>query len=172
MLLGVCFCVVCILEGNAIFKLKCPLSKQSFFLFLSPGFASVPVKGSCCSYSSLAWSLQVRCSISVSQNVIVQQCRQSSFFNTCESWIGLKLLSVANRKRSLLWKEHNNLFLVIFCIYSTCTSRKIIVATTFLDGIVFTKFILIASEDLICITMNPSQILNCMGGENTFPSIS
>ncbi|XP_032539585.1 28S ribosomal protein S5, mitochondrial [Chiroxiphia lanceolata] len=46
------------------------------------GFASVPVKGSCCSYSSLAWTFQTRCSISAPWNVTVEQCRKSSFFNT------------------------------------------------------------------------------------------
>ncbi|NXM76490.1 RT05 protein, partial [Serilophus lunatus] len=55
------------------------------------GFASVPVKGSCCSYSSLAWSFQTRCSISAPWTVTVEQCRRSSFFNTLtadELWKG------------------------------------------------------------------------------------
>lgn len=35
MLLGViCVYVVCILEGNAVFKLKCPLSKHFFSVFI------------------------------------------------------------------------------------------------------------------------------------------
>uniref|UniRef100_A0A8C9FJE8 Mitochondrial ribosomal protein S5 n=1 Tax=Pavo cristatus TaxID=9049 RepID=A0A8C9FJE8_PAVCR len=76
------------------------------------GFASVPVKGGCCSYSSLAWSLQVRCSISVPQNVTVQQCRQSSFFNTstaeqlwkgalAETGVGVKKGRGKRRKKKL-----------------------------------------------------------------------
>ncbi|XP_053919817.1 28S ribosomal protein S5, mitochondrial isoform X2 [Cuculus canorus] len=55
------------------------------------GFASVPVKGSFCSYSSLTWAFQTRCSISAAWNVTVEQCRQSSFFNTLtadELWKG------------------------------------------------------------------------------------
>ncbi|XP_005147478.2 small ribosomal subunit protein uS5m [Melopsittacus undulatus] len=55
------------------------------------GFASVPVKGNCCSYSSLAWAFQARCSISAPWTVTVEQRRQSSFFNTLtadELWKG------------------------------------------------------------------------------------
>ncbi|XP_028942060.1 28S ribosomal protein S5, mitochondrial, partial [Antrostomus carolinensis] len=55
------------------------------------GFASVPVKGSCCSYSSLVWAFQTQCSISTPWNVTVNQCRRSSFFNTLtadELWKG------------------------------------------------------------------------------------
>ncbi|XP_010191216.1 PREDICTED: 28S ribosomal protein S5, mitochondrial-like, partial [Mesitornis unicolor] len=55
------------------------------------GFASVPVKGSCRSYSSLAWDFQTRCSFSAPWNVTVEQCRKSSFFNTLtadELWKG------------------------------------------------------------------------------------
>ncbi|NXP43978.1 RT05 protein, partial [Heliornis fulica] len=48
-----------------------------------PGFASVPVKGSYCSYSSLSWAFQTRCSISAPWDLTVEQRRQSSFFNTC-----------------------------------------------------------------------------------------
>ncbi|KAM9382812.1 small ribosomal subunit protein uS5m [Phaethornis superciliosus] len=55
------------------------------------GFASVPVKGSCCSYSSLVWAFQTRCSISAPWNVALEQRRQSSFFNALtaeELWKG------------------------------------------------------------------------------------
>nr|XP_009911690.1 PREDICTED: 28S ribosomal protein S5, mitochondrial-like [Haliaeetus albicilla] len=54
-------------------------------------FASVPVKGSCSSYCSLAWAFQARCSISAPWTVTVEQRRQSSFFNTLtadELWKG------------------------------------------------------------------------------------
>ncbi|KAI6071553.1 28S ribosomal protein S5, mitochondrial [Aix galericulata] len=76
------------------------------------GFASVPVKGSCCSYSSLAWALQVQCSISAPRNVMVQQCRQSSFFNMltadelwkgalAETGVGVKKARGKRRKKKL-----------------------------------------------------------------------
>ncbi|XP_005489418.1 small ribosomal subunit protein uS5m [Zonotrichia leucophrys gambelii] len=46
------------------------------------GFAPVPVGGSCSSYSSLAWALQTRCSLSAPWTGTLEQCRKSSFFNT------------------------------------------------------------------------------------------
>ncbi|XP_061206342.1 small ribosomal subunit protein uS5m isoform X3 [Neopsephotus bourkii] len=66
------------------------------------GFASVPVKGNCCSYSSLAWAFQARCSISAPWTVTIEQRRQSSFFNTLtadELWKGaLAETGVGTRK--------------------------------------------------------------------------
>ncbi|NWH49665.1 RT05 protein, partial [Fregata magnificens] len=55
------------------------------------GLSSMPVKGSCSSYSNLAWAFQTRCSISAPWNVTVEQCRRSSFFNMLtadELWKG------------------------------------------------------------------------------------
>lgn len=106
-------------KGSIWFPLKitgfsshaCICRKYSFkegndtCLSLFPGFASVPVKGGCSSYSSLAWAFQTRCSLSAPWTATVEQCRKSSFFNTCESWVEYKLLTVTNRRG----KENNAL---------------------------------------------------------------
>ncbi|NXF92852.1 RT05 protein, partial [Eubucco bourcierii] len=55
------------------------------------GFASVPLRGSCCSYSNLAWAFQAQCSISGPWTGTVEQRRSSSFFNRLtadELWKG------------------------------------------------------------------------------------
>lgn len=145
------------------------------FLSSFSGFASVPVKGSCCSYSSLSWAFQTQCSISAPWNVTVEQCRQSSFFNTCKSWVGLKLLSLVNRRRkeNFAWERysHENLCKIIFCIYSSYISPKIIVATAAFDRR-WVYYLLIASNGFIYATVNPSNIHHWVEGENTFPSVS
>lgn len=151
----------------------------NIFLSSFSGFASVPVRGSCSSYCSLAWAFQARCSISAPWTVAVEQRRQSSFFNTCKSWVGLKLLSVINRRRkenfALERYNHENLCIATFCIYSSYISPKIIVATTALDRSVCTRsvyYLLVASKDLLYVTVNPSNIRHWMEGGNTFPSVS
>ncbi|XP_010006893.1 PREDICTED: 28S ribosomal protein S5, mitochondrial-like, partial [Chaetura pelagica] len=80
------------------------------FLSSFSGFASLPVKGSCCSYSSLAF--QTRCSISTPWNVTIKQCRESSFFNSltadelwkgalAETGVGVKKARGKRRKKKL-----------------------------------------------------------------------
>ncbi|NWW40351.1 RT05 protein, partial [Panurus biarmicus] len=76
------------------------------------GFASVPAKGSCSSYSSLAWAFQTRCSLSAPWTATVEQCRKSSFFNTltadqlwkgalAETGVGVKKGRGKKRKKKL-----------------------------------------------------------------------
>ncbi|NWV19555.1 RT05 protein, partial [Origma solitaria] len=76
------------------------------------GFAYVPVKGSCSSYSSLAWTFQTRCSLSAPWTGTVEQCRKSSFFNTltadqlwkgalAETGVGVKKGRGKKRKKKL-----------------------------------------------------------------------
>lgn len=95
---------------------RCAVSKHlSVFV---PGFASVPVKGSCSPYSSLAWAFQTRCSLSAPWAGTVEQCRKSSFFNTCKSWARWKLLTVTNRRgeenTALERHSHENLCILTF----------------------------------------------------------
>lgn len=133
----------------------------------------MPVNGSCCSYSSLAWALQTRCFISAPWNVTVEQRRQSSFFNTCKSQAGLKLLTIVNRRRkenfALEWYSHENPCIVTFCIYSSYKSSKIIVAATTLDRSACTQsvYLLIASVGLIYVTVN---LIYVIGWKEETPS--
>ncbi|XP_062346652.1 small ribosomal subunit protein uS5m isoform X2 [Cinclus cinclus] len=76
------------------------------------GFASVPLKGGCSSYSSLAWAFQTRCSLTAPWTGTVEQCRKSSFFNTltadqlwkgalAETGVGVKKGRGKKRKKKL-----------------------------------------------------------------------